>query len=151
MLCPTYIKVLYRKGYEHMRLGQDAEALTFLAKSIHTHEQAPEDAQDANRKYLAKASFQFGKLLLKKGRFERALQPLESAARLQSQDPDAHYEHGACLLKLRRYEEAIAVLQVAERLKPRTDYIVDRLAQAYTSDGGQGMGRNIGGCGVGFS
>jgi tetratricopeptide (TPR) repeat protein len=132
---PGYVKVLYRKGYAHVALAQENEAINALSECIKHWEKMTSEAQDQDRSIYAKAQFQLGKLLLKKGLTLKASRHLEVAAQHQAQNHDFLYELGQCHLKNNRLDDALKELQAADRIKPGTDYIIDRLAQTYVKKG----------------
>lgn len=132
---PGYVKVLYRKGYAHVALGQENEAINALSDCIKEWERLTPDVQERDRASYGRAQFQLGKLLLKKGLSRKASQHLEIAARFNSQDPDFLYELGQCHLKNNRLDDALREFQAADRIKPGTDYVIDRIAQTYMKKG----------------
>jgi tetratricopeptide (TPR) repeat protein len=134
-LRPEYVKVLYRKGYAHVALAQENEAINALSDCIRHWEKMNSDAQEQDRSIYAKAQFQLGKLLLKKGLTVKASRHLQIAAQNHAQDHDFLYELGQCHLKNNRLDDALRELQAADRIKPGTDYIIDRLAQTYAKRG----------------
>lgn len=131
---PGYVKVFYRKGYAHVALTQDNEAINALTECIRNWEKMGPEAQDQDRVIYAKAQFQLGKLLLKKGLSIKAARHLEIATQ-HAKDHDFLYELGQCYLRNNRIDDALRELQEADRLKPGTDYIIDRIAQAYVKKG----------------
>ena len=132
---PAYVKVLYRKGYAHVALAQEHEAINTLSECIRCWEKASPEAQDQDRLIYAKAQFQLGKLLLKKGLSIKAARHLEIAAYNQAQNHDFLYELGQCHLRNNRFDDALREFQAADRIKPGTDYIIDRIAQTYAKKG----------------
>lgn len=130
-----YIKVLYRKGYAQLRLGQREDALQTLRHSIEVWEQLPPAEQQANRKYYAKAHFQLGKAYLDVGLSLKARRPLEVAVSFDGDDLDKRYELGKCLLQNGDADGAIEQLSKANSLKAGVDYVLDRLAQALIAKG----------------
>lgn len=93
------------------------------------------DLQQTERKTYGKANFQLGKAYLSKGLSLKARRPLEIAVQIDGDDHDKRYELGKCLLKNSDVEGAIRELEKAHVLKPGTDYVLDRLAQAYVAEG----------------
>jgi tetratricopeptide (TPR) repeat protein len=134
-LRPGYVKVLYRKGYAHIALGQEQEAIKTLTDCINYWEKMTSEEQDRDRSIYGKAQFQLGKVYLKKGLSLKARRPLQVAAQIHPQDHDVLYELGQCHLKNNQPDDAIRELQTADRIKPGTHYITDRLAQAYIKKG----------------
>lgn len=132
---PGYVKVLYRKGYAHVALGQENEAINALSDCIKAWERLTPDIQERDRVTYGRAQFQLGKLLLKKGLSRKASQHLEIAARFNSQDPDFLYELGQSHLKNNRLDDALREFQAADRIKPGIDYVIDRIAQTYMKKG----------------
>jgi tetratricopeptide (TPR) repeat protein len=132
---PGYVKALYRKGYAHIALEQDNEAINALSDCLKHWERMTPEAQERDRSIYGKAQFQLGKLLLKKGLSRKASQHLEIATRINNQDHDFLYELGQCHLKNDRLDDALRELQAADRIKPGTDYIIDRIAQTYAKKG----------------
>ena len=130
-LRPNYVKVLYRKGYAHVSLGQEQEALQTLLSCINSWENLSGEAQDRDKSVYGKAQFQLGKLYLRKGLSLKARRHLEKAAQIHSGDHDVLYELGQCHLKNNLFDDAIRVLKAADQIKPGVDYILDRLAQAH--------------------
>ncbi len=130
-LRPGYVKVLYRKGYAHVSLGQEQDAIQAFLSCISSWEKLSGEVQDRDRSAYGKAQFQMGKLYLKKGLSLKARRHLEIAAQIHSGDHDVLYELGQCHLKNDRVDDAVQVLKAADQIKPGTDYILDRLAQAY--------------------
>lgn len=135
ILRPDYLKVLYRKGYAHVALEQNNDAINAFTDCIKHWEKMSANSQDLDRAVYAKAQFQLGKLFLKKGLSRKASRHLEIAVQFQGHDPDFRYELGKSHLDNNRVEDALRELRAAERIKPGTDYIVDRLAQAYAKNG----------------
>lgn len=135
VLRPGYVKVLYRKGYAHTALGQEQEAIRTLSDCISYWEKMTPEEQDRDRSIYGKAQFQLGKVYLKKGLSLKARRHLQVAAEIHPQDHDFLYELGKCHLQNNQLEDAIRELQAADRIKPGTDYIIDRLAQAYVKKG----------------
>jgi len=131
---PGYVKVLYRKGYAHVALTHDNEAINALTGCIRNWEKLGPEAQDQDRVIYAKAQFQLGKLLLKKGLSIKAARHFEIATQ-HAKDHDFLYELGQCYLRNNRFDDALRKLQAADRIKPGTDYIIDRIAQAYIKKG----------------
>src|SRR5262245_11141127 len=104
---PGYVKALYRKGYAHVALAQENEAINALSDCIKHWERLAPDAQERDRSSYGKAQFQLGKVLLKKGLSRKASQHLEIATRINNQDPDFLYELGQCHLKNNRLDDAL--------------------------------------------
>lgn len=134
-LRPGYVKVLYRKGYAHLALGQEQEGIEALTSCISSWTKMTGSAQEAERPSYGKAHFQLGKIYLKKGRAFKARGHLQIAAQIDSKDHDVLYELGQCYLKLNLLDDAIRTLQAADQIKPGTDYVLDRLAQAHAQKG----------------
>lgn len=134
-LRPAYVKVLYRKGYAHLALGQEQEGIEALTSCVTSWTKMTGAAQEAERPSYGKAHFQLGKIYLKKGRAFKARGHLQIAAQIDSKDHDVLYELGQCYLKLNLLDEAIRTLQAADQIKPSTDYVLDRLAQAHAQKG----------------
>ncbi|HEX8139490.1 MAG TPA: tetratricopeptide repeat protein [Pyrinomonadaceae bacterium] len=134
-LRPDYVKALYRKGYAHTKLSQEQEAIKTLSECISYWEKMTPEAQERDRSNYGKAQFQLGKVYLKKGLSLKARRHLQIAAQIYPQDHDFLYELGKCHLQNNQLEDAIRELQTADRIKPGTDYIIDRLAQAYVKKG----------------
>jgi len=134
-LNPDYIKALYRKGYAQLQSGKREESLNTLQHCIKTWEQSSQEAQQADKKYYAKANFAVGKAYLTVGLSLKARRPLERAVEFDSEDADKRYELGKCLLVNGNTDGAIEQLNEANSLKPGIDYILDRLAQALIAKG----------------
>lgn len=130
-----YVKVLYRKGYAHLALGQEQEGIEVLTSCVNSWVKMTGAAQEAERPSYGKAHFQLGKIYLKKGRAFKARGHLQIAAQIDSKDHDVLYELGQCYLKLNLLDEAIRTLQAGDQIKPGTDYVLDRLAQAHAQKG----------------
>lgn len=130
-----YIKVLYRKGYAQLRLGQREDALRTLHHCIEIWGQLPQAEQQTNRKYYAKANFLLGKAYLNVGLSLKARRPLEVAVSFDGDDLDKRYELGKCLLQNGDADGAIEQLSKANSLKAGVDYVLDRLAQALIAKG----------------
>src|SRR5262249_21384633 len=60
VLRPGYVKVLYRKGYAHIALSQENEAIESLTKCINQWEKTTTEEQDRDRATYGKAQFQLG-------------------------------------------------------------------------------------------
>lgn len=134
-LKPDYIVALYRTGYAHLQSDQHDEGIKALQSCIEGWRRLPSDLQQIERKTYGKANFQLGKAYLSKGLSLKARRPLEIAVQMDGEDPNKRYELGKCLLKNGDVEGAIRELEKAHALKPGTDYVLDRLAQAYMAEG----------------
>lgn len=143
LLNPSYIKALHRKGYAHFRLGQTDECENALTACIDSWNKLPPALQQPERKTYGKANFILGKAYLARGLSLKARRPLRTAVEVDGADPDRRYELGKCLLENGDVQEALQELEWADKLKPRTDYIVDRLAQAYAKKGDLRMGEKL--------
>jgi len=87
-LRPGYVKVLYRKGYAHLALGQEQEGIEALISCISSWTKMTGAAQEAERPSYGKTHFQLGKIYLKKGRAFKARGHLQIAAQIDSKDHD---------------------------------------------------------------
>lgn len=134
-LRPDYVKALYRKGYAHTALSQEQDAIKTLSDCISYWEKMTPEAQEHDRSNYGKAQFQLGKVYLKKGLSLKARRHFQIAAQIHPQDHNFLYELGKCHLQNNQLEDAIRELQAADHIKPGTDYIIDRLAQAYAKKG----------------
>lgn len=134
-LRPGYVKVLYRKGYAHIALSEEKEAIESFTNCINQWEKMTTEEQDRDRASYGKAQFQLGKLHLKKGLSLKARRHLQIAAQIHINDHNFLYELGQCHLKNNQLDDALRELEAADRIKPGTDYIIDRLAQTYTKKG----------------
>jgi tetratricopeptide (TPR) repeat protein len=131
----TYLIVLYRKGYAHIRMEQPAEAERAFKSCLTTWEALPPEVQQDKRSSYSAACFQLGKLYLKQGLTFKARRYLASAVEYEPNHADKHYELGKCLLQNGQANEAIKELRYADKLNAGVDYVIDRLAQAYIAIG----------------
>ncbi len=127
----TYLIVLYRKGYAHLRMEQLAEAERAFKSCLTIWEGLPLEAQQEKRSSYSDACFQLGKLYLKQGLTFKARRCLTLAVEHDPDHADKRYELGKCLLQTGQANEAIQELRHADNLNADVDYIIDRLAQAY--------------------
>ncbi len=134
-LSPAYVKVLYRSAYAHLQLGQHDECIKALHACIQAWQRLSPELQQADRKTYGKANFLLGKTYLTRGLSLKAKRPLQTAVETDSENPDRRYELGKCLLQNGDTQGAIQELDRANTIRPGTDYIVDRLAQAYVRQG----------------
>ena len=132
---PTYLIVLYRKGYAHLRMEQLTEAERAFKSCLTIWENLPPQGQQEKRSRYSDACFQLGKLYLKQGLAFKARRCLTSAVEHDPNHADKRYELGKCLLQTGQAKEAIQELRHADTLSPGIDYIIDRLAQAYIAIG----------------
>ncbi len=132
---PTYLIVLYRKGYTHLRMEQLPEAERAFKSCLTIWEALPPEAQQEKRSSYSDACFQLGKLYLKQGLTFKARRCLTLAVEHDRDHADKRYELGKCLLQTGQANEAIKELRYADRLNAGVDYIIDRLAQAYIAIG----------------
>jgi tetratricopeptide (TPR) repeat protein len=132
---PTYLIVLYRKGYAHLRMDQLTEAERSFRSCLTIWEDLPPEAQQEKRSSYSDACFQLGKLYLKQGLTFKARRCLTLAVEHDQDHADKRYELGKCLLQTGQANEAIKELRYADRLNAGVDYIIDRLAQAYIAIG----------------
>jgi len=134
-LKPDYIIVLYRKGYAHLQSDQYDEGVKAFQLCIESWHRLSSVIQQTEQKSYGKANFQLGKAYLSKGLSLKARRPLEIAVQMDGEDHDRRYELGKCLLKNDDVGGAIRELEKANALNPGTDYVIDRLAQAYVARG----------------
>jgi len=132
---PTYLIVLYRKGYAHLRMEQPAEAERAFRSCLTIWEGLPPEAQQEKRSSYSDVCFQLGKLYLKQGLTFKARRCLALAVEYDPDHADKRYELGKCLLQTGQANEAIIELHHADRLNAGVDYVIDRLAQAYIAIG----------------
>ncbi len=132
---PTYLIVLYRKGYAHLRMEQLAEAERAFKSCLTIWENLPPQAQQEKRSSYSDARFQLGKLYLKQGLTFKARRCLTLAVEHDPDHADKRYELGKCLLQTDQVNEAIEELRHADTLNAGVDYVIDRLAQAYIAIG----------------
>jgi tetratricopeptide (TPR) repeat protein len=130
-----YVKALYRKGYAHVALGQEPQAINAFTECVSSWEKMKPEAQELDRSNYGKAQFQLGKVYFKKGLSLKARRHLQVAAQIHSTDQDVLYELGQCYLRNNQLDDALSTLQAADRIKPGTDYILDRLAQTFARKG----------------
>jgi len=142
-LRPGYVKVLYRKGYAHLALGQEQEGIEALNSCVNSWVKMTAAAQEAERPSYGKAHFQLGKIYLKKGRAFKARGHLQIAAQTDSKDHDVLYELGQCYLQLDLLDDAVRTLQLADQIKPGSDYVLDRLAQAHAKKGDYSVAERV--------
>jgi tetratricopeptide (TPR) repeat protein len=131
----TYIKALYRKGYAHFQLGQYDECLKSIMTCIQSWHRLSTEFKQKENKYYGKANFLLGKAYFSQGLSLKARRPFQVAVQVDGDDPDRRYELGKCYLKNGDIMGAILELEQSNALKPGTDYVIDRLAQAYAQDG----------------
>jgi tetratricopeptide (TPR) repeat protein/cold shock CspA family protein len=135
---PSYIVVLYRKGYALSTIkGKEGQALTTFERCREAFQALPEgDAKERECKHYADACYQQGKLFLKVGNRRLAEERLLEAAEMKGNEPDVHYVLGKTFLKTERFDEAIDSLETARRLSRHPQhYILDFLARAYAGAG----------------
>jgi tetratricopeptide (TPR) repeat protein len=125
-----YIVAWYRAAYAVHRLGKDDESIGCLQRCIDSYGRLEGDAQLRERKTYGKAQSLLGKIYVSQGLHLKAHRPLEVAVEVDGRNSDRRYQLGKCLLLKGEAEHALTHLEQANRLKPRTDYIIDRLAQA---------------------
>jgi tetratricopeptide (TPR) repeat protein len=131
----AYVKALYRKGYAHFQLGQHDDSVKALLACIESWQRLSPELQQADNKTYEKANFLLGKAYLGRGLSLKARQPLQIAVKMDGDNPDRRYELGKCLLQNSDVQGAIRELDRANSLRPGTDYVIDRLAQAYVQRG----------------
>lgn len=132
---PTYLIVLYRKGYTHLRMEQLPEAERAFKSCLTIWEALSPEAQQEKRSSYSDACFQLGKLYLKQGFTFKARRCLSLAVEHDPDHSDKRYELGKCLLQTGQANEAIKELRHADTLNAGVDYVIDRLAQAYIAIG----------------
>lgn len=126
----NYLVVLYRKGYAHTQLNENAAAINAFEKCIAIWKNLNDQDKVKEKKSYADACFQLGKIYLSSGQTRKAEAILAEAVRLDIQDPYKFYEYGKSLLKNQKPEEALVQLQKAEKIEPRKDFINAYIAQA---------------------
>lgn len=131
----TYLIVLYRKGYTHLRMEQLTEAERAFKSCLTIWEDLPPEAQQEKRSSYSDVCFQLGKLYLKQGLTFKARRCLTLAVEHDPDHADKRYELGKCLLQTGQANEAIKELRHADTLNAGVDYVIDRLAQAYIAIG----------------
>jgi tetratricopeptide (TPR) repeat protein len=134
-LHPSYLVVLYRKGYAHVRLEQINEAEQAFKSCLTVWEGISAEKQQEHRSRYSDACFQLGKLYLMQGYTWKARRCLALAVEHDAKDPYKRYELGKCLLEIGLANEAIKELRQADSLHPGVDYVIDRLAQAHVAIG----------------
>lgn len=135
MLYPTYIVALYRKGYAHTQLKDAGAAQRSLRACIAAWKGLDTQEQEQQAKHYGRACFQLGKLELDQGRSRVAEPLLEVAVHYIPDDPYTHYSLGKALLKNGKFAVALEHLVIVDKLKPRQNWLVVPLAQAYTALG----------------
>ena len=96
----------YFLGKAYQQMGRDADALPHLQAAVST----PDYAQDA--------SFSVGLILIKQDKGREAVEPLETAARLNPRHAPSQMLLGSAYLSADRPEDALTALRAADALAP---------------------------------
>lgn len=128
---PTYIVVLYRKGYAHTQLEETDVAREAFEKCVNVWRSLSDDEKERESKNYSDACFQLGKILLTLRQTRKAEVHLAEAVKYDSSDAYKYYNFGKALLENGKPREALEQFQIADRIEPNKDYILVYIARAH--------------------
>lgn len=112
-LHPRDVRAEYNLGLAWEKLGRSPDAISAYQAAISWQSNLP---QPDPQPYL-----DLGSLLLREGKPDEALDPLQHAVRFGARNPLAHQQLGLALEASGRYQEAVASLQMAANLAPAAE------------------------------